>query len=83
LIIFDILIAYTNHGIFKKEIKMEEKFAFFDDDGTEVNPSLYPKPQLCLSCNKDNDPNEEIVCTLTRMDQRNDKGFKCFGYEET
>jgi hypothetical protein len=62
---------------------MEEgKFYYFDDDGTPVNPDLYPKPQLCLSCKNDNDPTENIVCTLTRMGQRNDDVFECHGYEE-
>ena len=54
---------------------------YFDDDGTEVNPDLFPKPQLCLSCKLNEDPNEELVCNLTRLDQRNEQEFKCFGYE--
>jgi hypothetical protein len=55
---------------------------YFDDDGTEVNPDLYPKPQLCLSCKKDEDPNEEMLCNLNRLDQRDEDDFKCFAYEE-
>ncbi len=27
---------------------------FFDDDGTEINPDLVPKPGLCITCGKDN-----------------------------
>ena len=54
---------------------------YFDDDGTEVNPGLYPKPSLCLSCNKCDDPSEEIACNLNRMDQRDELVFKCFAYE--
>lgn len=54
---------------------------FFDDDGNELNPDLYPKPQLCLSCKKDEDPNEEILCCLTRLDQIGESDFKCFAYE--
>lgn len=53
---------------------------YFDDDGTEVNPDLFPKPQLCLSCRKNNDPSEELVCNVTRMDQRDETEFKCFAY---
>ena len=56
--------------------------AYFDDDGTEVNPSLFPKPTLCLSCKKNDEPNEEIICSLTRLDQRNETEFKCFAYEQ-
>ena len=54
---------------------------YYDDDGTEVNPDLIPKPQLCLSCKKNDDPGEEILCNLTRLDQRNEPEFKCFAYE--
>jgi hypothetical protein len=54
---------------------------YFLDDGTEINPDLYPKPQLCISCKKDEDPHEEILCNLTRIDQREDAEFTCFGYE--
>lgn len=54
---------------------------YFDDDGNPLNPDLFPKPQLCLSCKKDEDPNEEILCNLTRLDQVNNPVFKCFAYE--
>lgn len=54
---------------------------YFDDDGTEVNPNLFPKPHLCLSCKKNDDQNEELVCNLTRLDQRDEPEFKCFAYE--
>lgn len=54
---------------------------YFNDDGTELNPDLYPKPQLCLSCKKDDDPDEEILCNLNRLDQLDEPEFKCFAYE--
>jgi len=57
---------------------MDDQSGFFDDDGTKVNPDLYPKPQLCHSCKKNNDPNEELLCSLTRLDQRDESEFKCF-----
>ena len=39
---------------------------FFDDDGTELNPDLIPKPDLCVTCAKDNEPGkEEVLCTMT------------------
>ena len=53
----------------------------FDDDGTEVNPDLIPKPDLCSICKKQDDPKEEILCSLNRLDQRNDDDFKCFAFE--
>ena len=28
---------------------------FYDDDGTEINADLIPKPDLCVTCKKDND----------------------------
>jgi hypothetical protein len=57
--------------------------AYYDDDGNELNPDLYPKPQLCLSCkkNEDEDEFEEILCNLNRLDQTDDSEFKCFAYE--
>jgi hypothetical protein len=54
---------------------------YFDDDGTELNPDLTPKPSLCISCAKDGDPNEEMLCNLNRLDQQGEAEFKCFAYE--
>ncbi len=59
---------------------MRNSPTYFDDDGTEINPDLYPKPQLCLSCKKNEDPKEEFLCNLTRLDQRDQPEFKCFAY---
>ena len=53
---------------------------YFDDDGTEVNPYLLPKPPLCLTCKHNDDPNEELLCNLTRLDQRDEDEFECFAY---
>jgi len=55
---------------------------FFDDDGTEINADLVPKPGLCLTCKKDNaDGKEEILCVLTRNDQKGADEFECGAYE--
>ena len=55
---------------------------FFDDDGTEINPDLIPKPDLCITCKKDSIPdNEEILCNLTRIGQQGNKEFICDAYE--
>jgi hypothetical protein len=55
---------------------------YFDDDGNEINPDFYPKPGLCLICKKNNDKDEEILCTLNRIDQRMEHEFKCGAFEE-
>ena len=54
---------------------------YFDDDGTEINPDLIPKPELCLICKKQNDPAEEIICTINRLDQSDDEEYKCYAFE--
>ena len=54
---------------------------YFNDDGTPFNPGLHPLPSLCMSCKKRNNPHEEMLCNLTRMDQMGEKEFKCFAYE--
>jgi len=32
---------------------------------------------MCLKCEKNDDPNEEILCNLNRLDQQDEKEFKC------
>lgn len=61
----------------------DDRGRYFDDDGTELNPDFVPKPALCVSCAKDNNPDEEetILCNLTRLDQQDEPEFKCFAYE--
>lgn len=54
---------------------------FFDDDGTELNPDLMPKPDICSICKKQDDQKEDILCALNRLDQRNENEFKCFAFE--
>ena len=55
---------------------------YFNDDGTEINADLVPKPGLCLTCRKDNaSGKEEILCILTRNDQKDDDAFECEAYE--
>lgn len=62
---------------------MESEMGFFDDDGTEINPNLVPKPSLCFSCKLDNDPKEETLCTLNRMDVDDEFGdFFCGAYQK-
>jgi len=65
---------------------MEEINGFYDDDGTRINLELIRKPGLCLLCCKNDidDPLENILCTMTRHDQRNkgDEEFECGAFEK-
>ena len=54
---------------------------YYDDDGTEINPDLIPKPTLCISCKKDGQRNKEIICSLHRMGQQGEEEFRCDAYE--
>lgn len=53
---------------------------YFNDDGTEVKPDLALKPSLCATCKKDNMPDQEVFCNLTRADQEGEERFICFAY---
>jgi hypothetical protein len=55
---------------------------YFDDDGTELNPDLIRKPDLCVSCVHDDteDEMERVLCNLTRLDQENEEEFICHAY---
>ncbi len=64
------------------ESNYELPMMYFDDDGTPVNPDLFPKPSLCLNCVHDDDPNEHVLCNLTRLDQRHEEEFKCFAFKK-
>ncbi|MBX7054081.1 MAG: hypothetical protein K1X36_03920 [Pyrinomonadaceae bacterium] len=50
---------------------------FYDDGGNELDPKGIPMPKMCLMCEKLNDADEEILCDLNRLDQRNERQFKC------
>ena len=54
---------------------------YFDDDGNELNPNLISKPQLCLSCIKNDMQSEVHLCNLNRLDQIDEIEFKCFAYD--
>lgn len=58
------------------------KGKYYFDSGEEFNPDLYPKPGICLTCIKDKNPNEELLCNLTRMDQQGEDNFECAAYEK-
>ena len=67
---------------FQEEIDYSEFSGFFDDDGNKLNPDLIQKPGLCLSCIHDDEPEEEILCILTRLDQNDSGDFKCYSYQQ-
>ena len=61
---------------------VQEVSGYFNDDGTEINADLVPKPGLCLTCKTgDAGGKEEILCVLTRNDQKDSKDFECGAYE--
>lgn len=53
---------------------------FFSDDGYEINPDLIQKPSLCLLCKNDDSADQEILCTLTRMDHKDGEEFVCYAF---
>ena len=59
----------------------DHKPKYFDDDGTEINPDLIPKPSLCISCKKDGQRDKEVICSLNRMGQQGEDEFHCEAYE--
>lgn len=63
------------------EIDPTKIAGFFDDDGYEINTELIKNPSLCLTCINDDNPNEEMLCNMTRYDQKDDNEFKCFAYK--
>ena len=52
----------------------------FDDDETELNAELIPKPSLCTTCAKDDVSKEEQMCLLNRLDQQGEEAFHCDAY---
>ncbi len=54
---------------------------YYDDDGEKLNPNLISKPDLCTTCRKDENEDEEMLCNLNRLDQAGEKEFICYAYE--
>ncbi len=63
------------------DIEPSQIWGFFDDDGYEINTDLIKKPSLCITCRHNNDPYQELLCQMTRYDQRNDDDFICGAFE--
>lgn len=60
---------------------MKHLLRYFNVDGTPLNPDLIPTTQLFLSCVKNEDENEELLCNLTHLDQADEKEFICYGFQ--
>ena len=60
----------------------DELSGYFDDDGNKLNPELVVKPSLCILCANDDDPNQKVMCTLTRFDQTEDGDFSCSAFRK-
>lgn len=56
---------------------------FYDDDGNKISPDTVPVPGLCIVCCKyqEDDWDENLLCLMTRNDQRNESNFECGGFE--
>lgn len=57
----------------------------YNDDGTKVDESTIPVPNLCVVCKKhhSDDWEEDILCKLNRNDQRDDlDNFECGAFEK-
>lgn len=57
----------------------------YDDDGTKVDESSIPVPNLCVICKKHllDDWEENLLCKMNRHDQRDDlNNFQCGAFEK-
>jgi hypothetical protein len=50
---------------------------YYDDDGNEIDPETIHMPKMCLICEKKDVADEEILCNLNRLDQYDEREFKC------
>lgn len=69
--------------------EVQKKFAkqfngFYDDNGNKIDPETLPVSGLCVICKKHqiDDWDENVLCTLNRLDQRNEDNFKCGAFEK-
>jgi hypothetical protein len=53
---------------------------YYDEAGNELDPSKMPVPKMCQLCEKKDDPEEDIICNLHRLEKRNDRQFSCSAY---
>lgn len=73
----------TNIPEFEVSDDNDDFSGYYDDEGNKLNPDLVPKPSLCLLCINDENPQEKVYCTLTRLDQVNElSDFICAAYQQ-
>ncbi len=61
---------------------MTKKPQYYDDNDNKVDPDIIPKPDLCVTCEKDSIPGmQQIVCNITRVGQYGNREFICDAYE--
>jgi len=62
----------------------EDLNGFFDDDGNKIDLQAIPIPDLCKICKsyQINDWDENLLCMMNRLDQRNDPNFKCGAFDK-
>jgi hypothetical protein len=65
----------------KQKMRGQKMNGFHHDDGTEINPDLIVKPDLCISCKNNEDPSQDTICVLTRADQIGKNNFKCEAFK--
>ena len=54
---------------------------FYLDDGTEINSDSIAKPGICIICKNNDDPDQELLCILTRIDQQDEQEFICHAFK--
>ncbi|PWH86627.1 hypothetical protein [Brumimicrobium oceani] len=52
-----------------------------DDDGTIIDPDLYPTPKMCLSCKNFILKSQKVLCTLNKISQEEGEDFECGGFD--
>lgn len=61
----------------------EEINGIYNDDGTKIDLNTIPIPGLCVVCKnyQVDDWDENILCNLTRADQKNSDNFECHAFD--
>jgi hypothetical protein len=79
---------FNIHDPEKEETLEDEEFNFksgiYNDDGTYVDVTKLPIPNLCKSCKTFQSDfwEDNLLCNLNRNDQRNEDDFECGAYEQ-
>lgn len=52
-----------------------------NDDGTIIDPDLYPTPKKCLSCKNFILKSQKVYCTLNKIGQEPGEEFQCGSFD--